>query len=339
MEQLSRLSASIIAAAVVAMVGSMLFFLSCVAALASILLFPPSGSTQNLPPFAKTLSIGMTAVMICVSIFGFVTGIGLLRLKNWARISAIVWGGFCIFLGVIGIPIALLMPFGQMPNTPGVEPGVFSLVRVFLIIVYGVPLAIGVWWLILFNRKNIKAKFAGEEGSSGLTGDPKPRCPLAITVLAWFFIGSAANIVLYPFFPFRMPLILFGHTFPGVSMTSFVVPSCLLLLVAGIGLLKLQRWSYSFTIGIQLLFLTNGALTFLNPNFERIMEDVIRQMNNSMHLSNNFSDSPNYIFALHLGLYGGLLFSVVILVLLFYYRERFLHAAEAKKLEPSSRTS
>jgi hypothetical protein len=337
MEQPSRLSASVIAAAVVAMVGSVLFFLSCAAAVASILLIPPSGSAQNLPPFAKTLSIGMTAVMICVSIFGFVTGIGLLRLKNWARISAIVWGGFCIFLGVIGIPIVLLMPFGQMPNAPTVEPGVFSLVRVFLIIVYGVPLAIGVWWLILFNRKNIKAKFAGAAPSASLTAEARPRCPVAITVLAWFFIGSAANIVIYPFFPFRMPLILFGYIFPGVSMTSFVILSCLLLLVAGIGLLKLQRWSYPFAIGLQLLFLTNGVLTFLNPNFERVMADVIKQTNNAMHLSDGILDSSHYTHFLHVTTYGGLLFPVVILVLLFYYRERFLQAVDARRLQEPPR--
>ena len=339
MEQSSRLCASIIAAAIVALVGSVLFFLSCAAAVASILLIPPSGGAQNLPPFARTLSIGMTAVMICVSIFGSVTGIGLLRLKNWARISAIVWGGFCIFFGVIGIPIVLLMPFGQMPNAPAVEQGVFSLVRVFLIIVYGVPLAIGVWWLILFNRKNIKAKFAGAAPSASLTEEARPRCPLAITVLGWFFVGSAANVVIYPFFPFRMPLILFGHIFPGASTTSFVILTCLLLLVAGIGLLKLQRWSYSFTIGLQLLFLTNGLLTFLNPNFERVMADVIKQTNNAMHLSDGILDSSRYTHFMHVAMYGGLLFSVVILVLLFYYRERFLQAAEANRLQQSPRVS
>jgi len=333
MEQPSRLSASIIAAAVVAVVGSVLFFLSSIMALDGILSSPRPESAQELQPFVKILSAGMTVVMTCVSIFGFATGIGLLRLKKWARISAIVWSGFCIFFGVIGIPIVLLMPFGQMPNAPAVEPGVFSLVRVFLIIVYGVPLAIGIWWLILFNRKNIKAKFAGAAPSASLTAEARPRCPAAITVLAWFFIGSAANVVIYPFFPIRIPLILFGHIFPSVSMTPFVILTCFFLLVAGIGLLKLQRLGYSFAIGLQLFIFTNGLLTALNPNLESMMANVVRQMNNSMHLSNNFVDSRSYAFSLHLGMYGGLLFSAAILVLLFYYRERFLQAVEASRLQ------
>ena len=339
MKQSSKLSAFVIAAAVVAMVGSVLFFLSSIAALAGILFFPRPDSAQELQPFVKTFSAGMAVVMICVSVFGFATGIGLLRLKKWARISAIVWSGFCVFFGVIGIPIALLMPFDQLSNAPGTPPGFLSVFRMILFFIYGVPLAIGIWWLVLFNRKNIKAKFAGEPATQGLAVDTRHRCPLAITVLAWFFIGSAANVFIYPFFPVRMPLILFGHIFPGVSMTSFFIPSCLLVLVAGIGLLKLQRWSYSFTIGLQLLLLTNGVLTALNPNFERMMADVIKQTNSAMHIRSNTFAPPNSTFFLHAGMYGGLLFSAAILVLLFYYRERFLQAAKARKLQQSPRVS
>jgi len=338
-EQSSKLSASVIAAAVVALAGSLLFFLSCVAALASILFIPRPDNAQNLQPFVKTFSIGMVVVMICVSIFGFATGIGLLRLKKWARISAIVWSGFCVFFGVIGIPIALMMPFDQLSNAPGTPPGFLSWFRTVLFIIYGVPLAIGIWWLILFNRKNIKVKFEGEAASSGVVVDERPRCPLAITVLAWFFIGSSANVIIYPFFPIRIPLILFGHIFPDVSMISFLIVCCLLLLVAGIGLIKIQRWSYSFTIGLQLFLLTNGVLTVLNPSFEKIMADVMTQTNQAMHLSGDSLGAPNYTFFLHLGMYGGLLFSAAILVLLFYYRERFLQAAEAKKLQQSPRVA
>jgi hypothetical protein len=333
MEQSSKLSASVTAAAVVAMVGSLLFFLGSVAALAGILLSPRPNSAQELQPFVKTFSIGMTAVMICVSIFGFATGIGLLRLKKWARISAIVWSGFCVFFGVIGIPIALLMPFDRLPNAPTAGTDVLSFLRLFLLIFYGVPLGIGIWWLILFNRKTTKAKFAGEDTLANAATNLGPRCPIAITIIAWFFIGSAVNVLIYPFFPVRMPLILFGHIFPGISMTSFFIPSCLLLLVAGISLLKLQRWSYSFAIGLQLFFLTNGVLTVLNPSFERMMADVMTQTNKVMHLSGDSLAPPNSTFFVHAGVYGGLLFSAAILVLVFYYREQFLQAAEAKKLQ------
>lgn len=343
MEQSSKLSASIIAAAAVAMVGSITFFLGDAAGLAGILLTPPPSGTQNLHQnlqgYAKAMSIGTTVLMICVSIFGFATGIGVFRLKNWARISAIVWSSFCVFFGVIGIPMTLIMPFGQMPNAAAAPAGVLSFVRPLLLVLYGVPLAIGVWWLILFNRKNIKAKFAVGAASPGLPAEPGTRYPVAITVIAWFFIGSAANLVPIPFIPFRIPLILFGHIIPGVSGTSFLILSGLLLLVAGIGLLKLQRWSYSFTIGLQLLFLTNGVLTVLSPNLEGILATIVRQTNNAMHLSDGSLTSPRYRYFLHGTLYLGLLSSAVILVLLFYYRERFLQAAEAKQLQQSSLVS
>lgn len=335
MEQTSKLSASVIAAAVVAMVGSVLFFLGDAASLAGLLLAPPLVSAQNPSPFAKTVSIGTMVVMICVSIFGFATGLGLFRLKNWARISAIVWSSFCVFFGVTSILFALLMPFGQGLNEATAPAGVLSWMRPLLLVLYGLPLAIGVWWLILFTRKNIKSKFAAETAASSLTAEQRPRCPVAITVIAWFFIGSAANVIPVPFSPFRMPLILLGHIIPGVSGTFFLILSGLLLLVAGIGLLKLRKWSYPFTIGLQLLFLTNGVLTALSPNFEGILGTIVSQTNNAFHLMT----SSSYSYFLRGTVYLGLLSSGVILVLLFYYRERFLQAAEAKKLQQSARGS
>jgi hypothetical protein len=56
-----------------------------------------------------------------------------------------------------------------------------------------------------------------------------------------------------------------------------------------------------------------------------------------MHLGSDSPGAPNFTFFLHLGMYGGLLFSAAILVLLFYYRECFLQAAEARKLQQSLR--
>jgi len=338
MEQPSKLSTSIIAAAVVALVGSVLFFLGDAAGLVGILLMPPPSSPQNLHQdlqgYAKAMSIGTAMLMICVSFFGFATGIGLLRLKNWARISAIVWSSFCVFFGVTGIFFALLMPFGQMPNQATAPAGVLSWMRPLLLILYGVPLAVGVWWLILFTRKNIKAKFAAETASSSLTAELRPRCPVAITVIAWFFIGSAANVVPVPFVPFRIPLILFGYIIPGVSGTFFLILSGLLLLVAGIGLLKLQRWCYPFTIALQLLFLTNGVLTVLSPNFDGILATIVSQTNNAFHLMT----SSSYSYFLRGTVCLGLLSSAVILALLIYYRERFLLAVEAKPVQQSSRS-
>jgi len=75
-------------------------------------------------------------------------------------------------------------------------------VRWILLIVYGVPLLIGTWWLVLFNRQTVKTQFAGPTFSDAVDLPQKPACPLAISVLAWFYITSILNLLFLPFLPF-----------------------------------------------------------------------------------------------------------------------------------------
>lgn len=95
--------------------------------------------------------------MMCLSLFGIVTGIGLIYLRNWARISILIWGGMLVFFGGIDIPIAFLMPIPPTPSAPDLPAAGIQAVRLILLAIYGMPLLIGIWWLILFNRKTVKA--------------------------------------------------------------------------------------------------------------------------------------------------------------------------------------
>src|SRR5216684_3406945 len=63
-------------------------------------------SGQRFPPSVRTFGLATQGFMICLSLFGLATGIGLLYLRKWARISILIWGGLSVFFGVIGIPIA-----------------------------------------------------------------------------------------------------------------------------------------------------------------------------------------------------------------------------------------
>jgi len=95
------------------------------------------------------------------SVFGIATGIGLLYLRNWARISVLIWSGLLVFFGTIGIPVAYLTSFSPTPNAPALPPESMQVVRWILLVICGLPLLIGGWWLVLFNRKSVKAHFAG----------------------------------------------------------------------------------------------------------------------------------------------------------------------------------
>jgi hypothetical protein len=273
--------------------------------------------------------LAMTAFMICLFIFGIATGIGLIFLKNWARISVLIWGGLSVFFGVLGIPIAFLMPLSGPPGAAELPPESVQLIRGALLAIYGLPLTVGVWWLILFNRKAIKAQFAGTTTSSGSGVPQKPRCPLPIAVLAWFYVTSILNLLFLPFVPVHAPVFVFGILLPDRFGPAVLILSCLAFTVSGVGLLKLKPWSYSLTIGLQVFWITSTAVSMLRPNFNAVMQSFLKQIEASLHLPES-QFSPNN-FLQHFGWFMafGLLFAGAILGLLIYYRERFLEAASA----------
>jgi hypothetical protein len=138
-------SASVTAAAVVAILSGLFLLLCCSAAILAVLLIKLPGNAPELPPFARNAMLAGQGFMICLSLFGVATRIGLIYLRNWARISILIWGGFSALFGVIGIPIALLMPFSPPPNAPNLPTESMQLFRAILPLIYGVPLLVGIW--------------------------------------------------------------------------------------------------------------------------------------------------------------------------------------------------
>jgi hypothetical protein len=60
----------------------------------------------------------------------------------------------------------------------------------------------------------VKAQFAGMAGALDPSVPQKRRCPVPVAVIAWLYTSTAAHIVILPFLPFSMPLILFRTHIP-----------------------------------------------------------------------------------------------------------------------------
>ena len=86
--------------------------------------------------------------------WGIVTGIGLLRVWRWARISTLVFSGLLAAFGIAEAVASLLMP-GDV-DTPRWEVIMF---KTFLILLDLIPIAAGIAWLVFFTRKDVKAYF------------------------------------------------------------------------------------------------------------------------------------------------------------------------------------
>ena len=327
MDDSRKRSAAVTVAAVLAILGSLFLLLCCAVVFFGMLLVKLPSTTPEVPPFMRDGLLATQGLMMCLSVFGMATGIGLFYLRQWARISILIWGGMSVFVGLLGISIVFLMSLSPTPPALDLSPEGIQAVRWILLIVYGMPLPIGIWWLVLFNRQTVKTQFGGPTVAVAVDLPQKPACPLAISVLAWFYITSILNLLFLPFLPFRVPIFVFGRVLLGSVGSTVLILSCLAFFLAGIGLLKLKPWSYSLTLGLQLFWLASTVVTVLSPNYNSAMDSFMKEMQATLHLPETQFSLAN--FSHHYGwtVFLAIPFAGAILGLLVYYRPRFLEAA------------
>lgn len=330
MSALKKPSAAVIASGVVAIVGSVLVLLGAAMGLMGILMAPLSRANPQLPPFARAIAEGTVALILALGIFGVFSGIGLLRLKNWARISTLVWAGITVVISALVLVAFAFAPFPTSPNAP---PNLGGFVRTTALVFYGLPLAIGIWWLILFNRQSIANQFVQAAGgpldASGFPVEAisasKPALPLPIAVFGVFIVISSAFSMFFPLF-LPLPVIFFGHAMRGTAGTAVWVGFCLITLATGVGLLRLKRWSYDLTLGLQLLWLLSGIVTLISGNYPALIHEVMSSM--QARLGGQYPEYPPE--QMRMFSFMGLSVPVMILGLLVYYRSRFLEASASK---------
>lgn len=329
MNTLRKPTASVTAAGVVAIIGSVLALLGATLAVLALFLMPESQGRSQIPPLARNLTAGAMALFAGLAIFGIFTGVGVLRLKNWARVSMLVCSGLTAAFCGVALAFMLFVPFPKSPNDPA---DMEAYIRVGGALVYGFPLAIAIWWLILFSRKGIAAQFVSAGVGSPVDASgfpvemasaPRPTLPLPITVLAVFLMLPLPSL-LFLFFV-RMPMVLFGHAFHGPTGSTLTIVSGLVSTAAGIGLLYRKTWSYPLTLGLQVIGFLSGVVTLLSPKFPDLMREAMSVFSFS-------TPPPEYSIEQMRRMYaGGLIFPLLILVLLLYYRARFRQASSWRK--------
>ncbi len=215
-------SAGIIVSAIIAILGSVaLSGFGAIAAIVGIairwnpaLLPQQQGIPQ--PPIPVSIVLFMESILfVALGTFGIIAAIGLLRLKNWARMSFIVFSGilcfFCI-VGVFGTLLVMLMMPHIAPADPNVPPSFLTAVFAFYLVLELAVGALAVWWLIYFTRRRMKEQFLSPaEAAMPLRG------PLSVTIIAWLLVvgGSLSSLVppvFSPDCPFRRCLSRLGGT-------------------------------------------------------------------------------------------------------------------------------
>jgi hypothetical protein len=295
--------------------------------------------------------------LTALAIFGVLTGAGILRRRNWARVTVLIWAGIMAFISAITIVFVLLVMDKIVPNLPNPTDAapVFAVMKWILAFAYAIPLGVGIWWLILFTRSRVVASFmpvyaALHPGvafdASGLPlalpGPPPlvpggPSCPIPLLIVAGLdvFSGVAMLFFLFVPLPLFMPLFLFGHAFTGVSPRIFLVTIGLIYAVCGIGILKLKPLALDALIVVKALFLASGVASLFSPHFFPAMLEAMSRVSppNPAFPANSFILSESFLRPMMI---LSFVFGVGLLAILIAYRARFLKATEAAGRRASS---
>jgi len=337
-------STGITVSGIVILTGSAFtLFMGAMMVLASVILMKSSSAAN-----VRAIS-GVVMVVEAVMFFGFggwgvASGIGLLKRKQWARISTLVYAGILVFFSLPPAIIFAVFPMPH-PNDPNLPSYFMTAMRVGMVLFYVALAALGGFWLYFFNRQHVKEQFRGippgveSAAQDSLPGTPVPARsprPLSITIIGWFLLVSAALGPLYlpfydRFFPgVQLPLCFLGFFFFGRSAKLIFIAWAAAQMAAAVGLLKLKNWGLFGTIGLQCLAVLNVVLLAGIPanraKFQQLMETMVASMNTRM------AQPVPYTIPMWTGIAGSLPLVFVVLWFLITRRRAFGSAgAEAAR--------
>ncbi|MCL4524370.1 MAG: hypothetical protein M1453_01000 [Acidobacteria bacterium] len=217
-------------------------------------------------PFHEAIEVFSAVVFFGCALWGLITAVGLIRMRRWARICILLIAALLVFSGCF-LLVMFLVATQLIPEFQSAE---MVTVRIYLIATYLTAIALGLWWLIYFNRAGIKAAFlAGAPASVPL----RPHLPLSIAVIAWHAIAfglCTAVFVVTGSDPYIFGIVLTGWT---ATTTNLFLAATQLAI--GIGLLKLKPWSHTAAVSFCLMAMAQALLgVFLSSQDIRILKMI-----------------------------------------------------------------
>jgi hypothetical protein len=275
-------SAGITASAVIAILGSVASFGFAALMAASGL---AAGTSAPGPPGQPLPSVAVIAIMaslyLAFGVWGVASAVGLLRRKNWARLCFLIFGGLLAFFafsaGAGSLIVALALP-GTIP--PNVPPGLVRRVAVAFIAISLICLAIAIWWLVYFNRSNVKAAF----GTGAVASQPR-QFPLAVSIVAWLLIAGGVINGIQMLLSY--PLVLFGIVLRGWAAGLALALFAAVSLSAGIGLLKKRIEAHSLAVGYFAFGVLNAVSYLVLPGSFARMQELVRETQSNQALPAN----------------------------------------------------
>lgn len=244
--------------ALCALLGSLLMLAILVLITTTLLLSPGQRSLPREAMVGVVIGLAMFGVL---GIWGTVTAIGLFRLRNWARVSMIVFSVLLAFGGLVSAPAMWLLP------PPATVPPSFDNFRVVIAAIYGAFGLLGVFWLYYFSRR------AAQEAFGGTSAVESGGRPLSISIIGWWLLIAGVATVLAA--PLRMPGSVFIWIATGWAAATWYVAYGAMYAYAGYGLLRLKPIARKVAIWGLCSGAANAFVFFLWPGADARMAALI----------------------------------------------------------------
>jgi hypothetical protein len=309
-------SVGVTVTAVIVLFGSGLTLLAGV-----MMLFASSSDLpipENQVHFLKYFMVFLALVLFAAAAWGIASGTGLMRLREWSRISMLVFSALLLFVCIPGLLMFLFMPFpppGTAPS-PEMTKEMLAATRIFMAVLYGILAALGGWWIYFFNKRSTKDQFLkvripGLEGMPGAEVISPYARPLSITLIAWWLLISGFIGVLG--LSVNPPVFFLGYFFKGTYASVLMLALALVQSLIGFGLLKLRPWGRTLAIYYFQFLIFNSLTMVLIPGTQARFEQAMSEMLSDMQGTLGTPPSP-----MHVPIWFGVIFAVPLLSLLLW---------------------
>ena len=309
-------SVGVTVTAVIVLFGSGLTLLAGV-----MMLFASSSDLpipENQVHFLKYFMVFLALVLFAAAAWGIASGTGLMRLREWSRISMLVFSALLLFVCIPGLLMFLFMPFpppGTAPS-PELTKEMLAATRIFMAVLYGILAALGGWWIYFFNKRSTKDQFLkvripGLEGMPGAEVISPYARPLSITLIAWWLLISGFIGVLG--LSVNPPVFFLGYFFKGSYASMLMLALALVQSLIGFGLLKLRPWGRTLAIYYFQFLIFNSLTLVLIPGTQARFEQAMSEMLSDMQGTLGTPPSP-----MHIPIWFGVIFAVPLLSLLLW---------------------
>jgi uncharacterized membrane protein (DUF2068 family) len=245
-----------------------------------------SPQVQQLPAWIPNFMYLLCVFFLALTVWGIATTVGLFRLRRWARYSVLIIGGGLALIGftsalatcfllLVPMPLPSSADASQIQTTQAITKVMFAVIAFF----YAIICAVGVSWLIYFNRKKVREVFtAATPESPRLSQDViapvtsqevstvslrNSRRPFLISLLAVLNMIGAGFLILSVFIP--IPGLMFGFTLDGWRKAAVYLIFAVISAAIGVGLWRLQEWGRLVALGMLVIGVAQCVFYLVRP--------------------------------------------------------------------------